>query len=123
MSGETLSRTRAARGRRAALLAAAVAAMLAPAASAQQQAAVPPNEVVIDNYEFGPKVLTVKAGSEVVWINKDDEPHTVVADGTRIFKSPPLDMDDKFSFVLKEPGTYAYHCSVHAHMTGTIVVE
>ena len=39
------------------------------------------------------------------------------------FKSPALDTDDSFSFTFAKPGTYTYFCSVHPHMTGTIVVK
>jgi plastocyanin len=79
-------------------------------------------EVTIDNFTFAPKTLTVKAGTTVTWRNEDDIPHTV-ASSTRVFKSQPLDTDDRFSFTFTEPGSYEYFCSLHARMTGTIVVE
>ncbi len=78
--------------------------------------------VQIDNYKFAPARLTVKAGTSVTWRNEDDIPHTV-ASTTRMFKSKALDTDDAFSFTFTEPGTYAYFCSLHPHMTATIVVE
>src|SRR4029077_20395605 len=31
-----------------------------------------PNEIGIDNFSFTPAVLTVKSGTKVSWINKDD---------------------------------------------------
>ena len=31
-----------------------------------------PNEIGIDNFNFTPQVLTVKAGTTVTWINNDD---------------------------------------------------
>jgi plastocyanin len=34
-----------------------------------------------------------------------------------------MDTDDKFSFTFATPGSYAYFCSLHPHMTGTIVAE
>jgi plastocyanin len=58
----------------------------------------------------------------VTWINADDSPHTV-ASNTKLFKSKALDTDDRFSFTFTTPGVYAYFCSVHPHMTGTVVVE
>ncbi len=86
--------------------------------------AVAPNQVTIDDFAFAPKILTVAPGTEVTWINKDVEPHTVVYSGEeKLFRSPALDTDDKFSFVFKTAGTYPYYCSVHPHMTGTIVVK
>src|SRR6185503_13513202 len=71
---------------------------------------------------FGPQRLTVKAGTTVTWTNKDDIPHTV-ASSTQVFKSKVLDTDDVYSFTFSTPGSYAYFCSLHPHMTGTIVVE
>ncbi|MBV9826026.1 MAG: cupredoxin family copper-binding protein [Alphaproteobacteria bacterium] len=91
---------------------------------AQQIAAVPPNQVTIDNFAFGPTILTVAKGTEIVWLNKDEEPHTVISvDKTEAFKSPALDTDDKFTHVFDKPGIYKYFCSIHSHMTGTIIVK
>ena len=78
-------------------------------------------EVKIDNFTFAPQKLTVKAGTTATWINEDDIPHTVVSTGH--FRSKPLDTGDKFTFTFTTPGTYEYFCSLHPHMTGTIVVE
>ncbi len=78
--------------------------------------------VKIDNFTFNPPSLAIKAGAGVTWENHDDIPHTVVST-TQVFRSKPLDTDDKFSFTFTIPGTYQYFCSLHPHMTGTIVVE
>jgi plastocyanin len=77
--------------------------------------------VKIGNFTFGPQELKVKAGTTVTWMNEDDIPHTVVS--LNNFRSKALDSDDKFSFTFTTPGTYKYFCSLHPHMTGTIVVE
>lgn len=91
---------------------------------AQQPAAPAPNQIVIDNFAFAPATLTVAAGTTVTWLNKDEEPHTVMsADRQASFKSPALDTDDKFSFTFAKPGTYKYFCTIHSHMVGTIVVQ
>jgi len=79
-------------------------------------------EVKIDNFTFAPQSLTIKAGTTVTWANEDDIPHTV-ASTSKAFKSKVLDTDDKFSFTFTSAGTYEYFCSLHPHMTGTIVVE
>ena len=76
----------------------------------------------IDNFAFAPQRVVVKAGTTVTWINDDDIPHTV-ASSTKLFKSNALDTKDKFSFTFTTPGAYEYFCSLHPHMTGTIVVE
>ena len=104
----------------AAILAATVfaAAATLPAASAR----APETEVKIDNFAFAPHRAVVKAGTTVTWINEDDIPHTI-ASSTKLFKSNALDTKDKFSFTFTTAGAYEYFCSLHPHMTGTIVVE
>src|SRR2546430_842190 len=78
-------------------------------------------EVNIDNFAFTPKELTVKAGTAIVFRNRDDIPHSVV--GTKgEFHSKALDTDDSFSFTLTKAGTYDYSCGLHPKMQGKIVV-
>jgi plastocyanin len=96
---------------------AALACVVAPLAAQTTGVAV-----AIDNFVFGPKRITVKAGTTVTWTNRDDIPHTVAAKN-REFKSKVMDTDESFSFTFSTPGEYAYFCSLHPHMTGTIVVE
>jgi plastocyanin len=93
----------------------------APYASHSEEKPLPPNTVVIDNFSFTPQTLVVQAGTKVTWINRDDVPHTVVAEDKQ-FKSRPLDTDEAFSCTFTNAGTNAYFCSIHAHMTGTIIV-
>ena len=77
--------------------------------------------IKIGNFTFGPQELKVKAGTTVTWTNEDDIPHTVVSPNN--FRSKTLDTDGVYSFTFTTPGTYKYFCSLHPHMTGTIVVE
>ena len=99
------------------VMGAALAWVIAP--SVAQNSAVP---VTIDNFVFEPVRLTIKAGTTVTWTNRDDIPHTV-ASPDRAFKSKVMDTDESFSFTFTTPGEYTYFCSLHPHMTGTIVVE
>jgi plastocyanin len=81
-------------------------------------------KVTIGNFTFQPNTLTVSIGTELTWVNEDDVPHIVVGvDSDSPIKSKPLDTDDRYSITLTKPGTYKYFCSMHPHMTGTIVVE
>jgi plastocyanin len=98
------------------LMAAAMAAIWAVS-----EAAVP-NGIEVKDFMFMPTTLTVNAGEEVSWVNKDDEPHTVVSD-TGLFRSSALDTDEKFSFKFDKPGTYHFTCSIHPRMVGTIIVK
>ena len=81
------------------------------------------NQIEIKDFHFNPDTLTVKSGEKVTWINRDDEPHTVVSVEKQFKKSSPLDTDQEFTVTAGAPGTYTYYCSVHPKMTGTIVVE
>jgi amicyanin len=94
-------------------------AALAPFVASAQVAQI---EVTIDNFKFNPMQLTVKAGDTVKWVNRDDIPHTV-ASQTMPFRSKAMDTNDTVSFTFTKPGTYAYFCSLHPMMTGSIVVE
>ena len=79
-------------------------------------------EVKIDNFTFTPATLTIPAGTQVTWTNRDDIPHNVVSDDKSI-KSKVLDTDEKFTFTFSKPGEYSYFCSIHPKMKGTIVVK
>jgi plastocyanin len=100
-------------------------AMVVPAAKISRAAApvsLTEAEVKIDNFSFGPQIITVAPGTKVTWKNRDDIPHTVVsADG--VFKSRALDTDESFSFTFDKPGTYSYFCSIHPKMTGQVTVK
>jgi len=99
-------------------VAAAVLAANVLSANAQSQTGA----VSIDNFTFNPQILRIKAGTTVTWTNKDDIPHAIAAVGKQ-FKSKVMDTDNSYSFTFTTPGSYAYFCSLHPHMTGTIVVE
>jgi plastocyanin len=81
------------------------------------------NRIEIKDFAFNPQTITVKAGEKITWINRDEEPHTIVSVEKRFKKSLALDTDQEFTITAGPPGTYTYYCSVHPKMTGTIVVE
>jgi len=86
-------------------------------------AAANKNTIEIKDFNFSPKTITVKSGEKITWINRDEEPHTVVSVEKQFKKSSALDTDQEFTITAGAPGTYTYFCSVHPKMTGTIVVE
>ena len=100
---------------RALLIAATLGAVLSLPARAEDM------EVNIDNFAFTPKELSVKTGTTIVFRNRDDIPHTVVA-AKGEFHSKALDTGDGFSFTFTKPGSYGYFCGLHPKMQGRIVV-
>jgi plastocyanin len=94
----------------------------APASTAATTtAATATNAGTIKGFSFQPEVLKVKVGAKVTWTNDDTVPHTVTAD-TNSFASGNLQPGGSFSFTFIRPGTYAYHCSIHPSMHGSVVV-
>jgi plastocyanin len=78
--------------------------------------------ITIRNFDFGAPV-SVAPGAVVSVVNMDSAAHTVTADqgsafdvdirggGTATFTAPTT------------PGTYAYHCTYHPNMHGTLTVK
>jgi plastocyanin len=64
----------------------------------------------------------VKAGATVTVHNADDTAHTVsAADGS--FDTMPVFAVTSKTFVAPtKPGSYMFHCNIHANMRGTLVV-
>jgi len=91
---------------------------VAAAASAMQPA------IAITNYSFKPATITVKQGTTVTWINKDDDVHTIKGtDGPEGFNSPALESGSRFGLTFHHAGTYHYICTVHPYMHGVVVVR
>jgi plastocyanin len=78
--------------------------------------------VTIKGFAFEPATVTIKAGESVTWTNQDSANHTVVADKGE-FTSGDLANGATFTFKFDTAGTYAYKCSIHPSMTGTVIVQ
>jgi plastocyanin len=132
------SRAEAPRRHTAAMLLASAVCVLIPA-SARAQTSVPgvahtrttrTVTVTIKNLAFVPKVIHVRAGTAVVWTNRDDVEHTVTSgttadDGT--WKSSSLlPFGTSFTVRFAKRGTFPYFCKPHFYdpsMHGTVVVD
>ncbi|HKE99467.1 MAG TPA: cupredoxin family copper-binding protein [Actinomycetes bacterium] len=77
--------------------------------------------VAIDGFQFSPATLKVKRGRQVTWTNKQSVAHTVTADDGAFDRSMPAGAT--FSLAFPKAGSFAYHCSIHPTMHGTIVVS
>ena len=80
------------------------------------------SQIAIQKFKFTPETVTVAVGTTVTWVNHDDNAHTVTADDGRL-ASAGLDHGEQFSYRFTAPGTYAYHCALHPHMTARIIVK
>ena len=73
------------------------------------------------NFAFAPAATTVRAGTKVLLVNRDDVPHLVVLANGKA-RSKALDTDDSFAFVFDKPGEFIYFCGLHPQMKGKIIV-
>jgi len=78
-------------------------------------------QVGIVNFKFTPDSLTIKMGTTVNWTNHDDIAHTVSFTGSGVH-SDVLAHNGTYSRTFGAPGTYAYICSIHPFMHGTVIV-
>lgn len=83
-------------------------------------AAVSETRVNIIDLAFEPATITVSMGTEVVWTNTGQLPHTVTADD---IGSDVLNSGQEFRHTFTEAGTVDYFCAIHPGMTGRVVVE
>jgi len=100
----------------------AVAALGAKEKGSDKKDAGTENAVSMKGMKFSPASITIKPGEKVVWTNKDDYDHTVVADDGS-FKSGNLSRGDSFEHKFEKKGKYKYACSIHPRMKGTVIVE
>jgi plastocyanin len=83
--------------------------------------AVRSEKVEIDDYAYKPDPVTIEEGGKVIWQNEDSVAHTATAeDGS--FDTGTIEEGKLASETFKQPGTYAYVCSIHPQMHGTIEV-
>jgi plastocyanin len=84
----------------------------------------PPNllTVTIKNGVYSPNPVSVKVGQSVNWLNSDSIAHTAtdpgVFDTGSIAPTSAADVPVPFN----TPGTFTYHCTIHANETASIVV-
>ena len=82
----------------------------------------PGTQVSMKDIKFNPGTVTIKAGGKVTWTNDDSVGHDVTADDFESGSPGGIDGGSTFSHTFKKPGTFAYVCSVHPGMKGTVKV-
>lgn len=85
----------------------------------QPTAAASSSAVTIDKFAFAPKDLTVKVGQTVTFTNNDSVAHTATSE---VWDSGELVPGASYSFTPQQAGSYAYHCTIHPFMSGTLIV-
>jgi plastocyanin len=77
--------------------------------------------VVLRHIRFNPRKLVVGRGDSVTWVWRDGSiVHNVVS---MRFRSSSPQSRGSFTVRFTRPGSFFYYCTIHAGMTGTIVVR
>ena len=84
---------------------------------------VAPKAVSIKNFAYAPADLTVAKGTTVEFTNGDSTNHTATATDASVFDTGTIAPGKTKSIVLDKSGTFAFFCSFHPFMKGTITVE
>src|SRR3954471_6627828 len=94
---------------------------LAVGASPAAPASTATTTVQIKRSSFVPRIVTIKTGDSVKWVNADTQNHQVVSNNGS-FVSPILRPRHSYSHRFTAAGTYRYHDGLNASVTGTIKV-
>ena len=78
--------------------------------------------VTISDFQFGPASVTVNVGDTVTWTNDGPTPHSATSSSGG-FDTGIMDAGQSGSHTFAEAGTFAYICTPHPNMQGTVVVQ
>jgi plastocyanin len=81
------------------------------------------NAVAISGFAFFPPNIQVSPGAVVTWSNGDATDHNVTFTSGSTATTGNFSSGSKSLTMPTTPGTYAYHCTIHGTMTGTVVVQ
>ena len=81
--------------------------------------------IVIKNFMFSPDSLTVAPGAVVTVRNEDSVTHTLTDKADQnAFNTGPVGPNQTKTFKAPDKaGSYAFFCTIHQYMTGTLVVR
>jgi plastocyanin len=96
-----------------------------PAPAVQPAGSVAPAavKVTIKSLKYSPHTIQITKGETVEWVNDDLTPHTITSDSGGEFNSGSIDVGAKWRHTFNQPGTFAYFCTFHREMKGSVVVR
>lgn len=100
----------------------AAAPRVAAAVQPSNAAAKTVHTVIIEGMQYHPRVIVVRRGERVTWINRDFVPHTVTAAGGS-FDSHSIAPDASWTYTPTKSGAYDYTCKFHPTMKGRLEVH
>lgn len=77
---------------------------------------------MVDGEDFSPATVTISVGETVRWRNDDDIQHNTTGP-SGLWMSANLNSGGTFSQTFPTAGNFAYACTLHPGMNGTVVVQ
>jgi plastocyanin len=74
----------------------------------------------ISDFKFTPASITIHVGDTITWVNNGPTDHTATDSG--VFDTGLLHKGQSASHTFNQAGTFAYICTLHPFMHGTVVV-
>ena len=76
---------------------------------------------------FAHSNVEIKSGEAITWVNADGVPHTVTSGSSGVaddlFDSSQFGPGQTFTYRFNKAGTFAFTCTIHPQMNGTIIVN
>ena len=95
----------------------------APAGAVTPAAQPAGTKVTIKSLKYSPDTIQIKTGETVEWVNDDLTPHTVSSDSGGELDSGSMDVGATWRHTFNQPGTFAYFCTFHREMKGSVIVK
>ena len=89
---------------------------------------VPPTPVMttnvsLKNLAFSPGAIQVTPGATVQFTNNDGIAHNITFSSASVMGATDFASGSRSVLMPTTPGSYAYHCTIHIGMNGTVVVQ
>jgi plastocyanin len=94
-----------------------------PAAQSAGNVAPAAARVTIKSLKYSQDTIQIKKGETVEWVNDDLTPHTVTSDSGDELNSGSIDVGAAWRHTFNQPGTFAYVCTFHREMKGSVIVK
>ena len=75
------------------------------------------------NQSYSPNPTTMRVGQTVAWKNGDTTAHDATQDASRFGTGTISAGATSAPLTMSTAGTFAYHCTIHPGMVGTLVVQ
>lgn len=74
--------------------------------------------------QFVPQGISVRVGTTVTWVNRDQVAHNVRQVESEFLSPDSMEPGQAFSYTFTRPGTFRYQCTFHhPDMNGVVIVE